>query len=126
MFYIPQVLRKEINSNLQLVRYVKAGRGGLNISPPFSLYTTANEEGEKNQVQTWPMCERWMDLSVSREQMMDMEDRKMSVMDEKGGAEWVGLRVRETPCPTLSLTMEEGQSYSTDDGITMQIRTNVQ
>lgn len=33
------------------------------------------------------MCERWMDLSVSREQMMDMEDRKMSVMDEKGGAE---------------------------------------
>lgn len=53
--------------------------------------------------------------------MMDMEDRKVvSVMDEREGKEqalgW-GCGVRRTLCLTLSLMMEEGQSYFTVERI---------
>lgn len=59
---------------------------------------------------------------VTREEMMDMEDRKeVSVMDEREGrvcgGVGVGGGIRGTLCLTLSLMMEEGQSYSTVERI---------
>lgn len=57
-------------------------------------------------------------IFVSGEEMMDMEDRKeVSVMDERGGKERAGEGVRGPLCLTLSLMMEEGQSYSTVERI---------
>lgn len=53
-------------------------------------------------------------IQVSGEEMMDMEDGKgQTGMDESGGkSEWGGVERA-----TLSLMMEEGQSYSTAERI---------